>query len=1254
MSADSTLHEIAKEAFPYRWVVRSVVSFIVVLALFCLILAALSWRISIRYAPLVEANTELKQELTLFHLWFEEILLNDPSLAREVIWIHLENAKSHARTMLDGGVIRERTVLSLKKPRLRQSIRHLLSRVEVLEARARDRFDSGFENWAGSDAGQAFDGIFNAVLKDVDQLGSVLQGDLNQHLGQVRYLSLGMGGLILLFGGLALLLFHRYQKRLTREMARLNAIMMSTGEGVFGLDLEGRCIFVNPVCLKMMGYSNPKELLGREIHAVIHTPGRESQRASSGLNQSGKDANCPLCASFLKGEVVHVADDLFQRADGTLFSAEYRSHPILQEGEISGAVVTFADISKRKQAEAEMRLQDAALKAAANTVVITDPEGQIQWVNPAFTVNSGFSPEEALGQNPKVLKSGKHDADFYARLWNTIKGGEVWQGVFANRHKDGHLYHEDATITPVRNEEGQISAFIAVKQNISERVADQAARHKSEALLRATIDSTKDGILVVDDQGQVMTTNPRFKEMWQIPDTLFETRDDKQLLAYVLGQLQEPEVFLNKVQQLYRSRESDSGILHFKDGRVFERYSQPLIVEDHLSGRIWSFSDITSRTRAEKGIRQAHERLQHSESQMRDILNNAPMVVFLKDLDGRFLFVNPRHEKLFGVSSARLQGKSDFDVFPKEVAEKFRKNDQAVLAADQPMEMEERVSMGDGEQVYVSLKFPLKDSAGTPYGVCGMAIDITERKKAQQDLAEKTAFIDNILHSSPDLAIAATDMDFRIRYYNPVAEKIFGYTAHEAIGQTVQEIHTREKVDHARFDRAVEIVRQEGHYRYSVTDEKAGRQRVVESQVTGIKDRSGNLTGFVLMSRDVTQQRKLQEDLIRSKEEAETANRAKTLFLAHMSHEIRTPLNAILGMGDLLEETETTQEQRQFLETSRRASGTLLALVNDILDLSKIEAQQLDLVLTEFELERLVQGTLDIQKGPARDKEIDLVLEMDPKTPQAVRGDRDRLRQVFLNLLNNAIKFTSIGQVIFRVEAGEADWIHFSVRDSGIGIPPDRLESIFNPFVQADASTTRQFGGTGLGLTICQRLLQAMGGDIRVESTVGVGSTFFVSVPLPKVDLRVEESPEVSEVKGRGGNPSLTVKEGLKILLVDDSEDNLFLIQAFLKKTPHKIVTAMDGLQALKKFKSHDFDLVLMDMLMPVLDGYEATRRIRGWEKQEGRLPVTIMALTAQALKEDLDRTLTSGCDGHLTKPIKKLRLIQELERIAEEIERSS
>jgi signal transduction histidine kinase/CheY-like chemotaxis protein len=372
-----------------------------------------------------------------------------------------------------------------------------------------------------------------------------------------------------------------------------------------------------------------------------------------------------------------------------------------------------------------------------------------------------------------------------------------------------------------------------------------------------------------------------------------------------------------------------------------------------------------------------------------------------------------------------------------------------------------------------------------------------------------------------------------------------------------------------------------------------------------------------------------------AREQIAKLTQAKTEFLARMSHEIRTPMNALLGMVELLSETPLNDEQRKYLQVFQRAGDNLLNVINDILDFSKVEAGQIDLENIEFDLAQVIQEAIEIAAVRARAKGLALVNRIQPNVPTLLIGDPGRLRQILLNLLGNATKFTDRGELTVLVETDSDQPVpgalHFAVSDTGIGIPADRLSTIFDSFSQADASTTRKYGGTGLGLAISKRFVELMGGKIWAESKPGAGSTMHFTARFS-----VADAPKpVAE----GSAPVVIRNRGLRILLADDSEENRFLIRGYLKDSGCIIDEVENGAEAVEQFKQRAYDIVLLDAEMPVLDGYSATREIRAL----GATPIFL--LTAHALREARARSFEAGCTDHLTKPIKKATLLEAINK---------
>lgn len=501
-------------------------------------------------------------------------------------------------------------------------------------------------------------------------------------------------------------------------------------------------------------------------------------------------------------------------------------------------------------------------------------------------------------------------------------------------------------------------------------------------------------------------------------------------------------------------------------------------------------------------------------------------------------------------------------------------------------------------------------------------------------------------------AVIEFDIYGKILWANSNFLKLVKYDLDDIVGKHHRVFITNEEFQNLEYQsmwkQLSEGVSQSGEFKRVRKD---GTVVWIQGSYTPVRNVYGDVIKIIKMALDITEKKTLSENLAKKNKElqaavfkAKTATEAKTAFLANMSHEIRTPLNSIIGITDTLSETDLSTQQRSYVQILQRANYQLMTLINDILDLSKVEAGDIELRKSPFSLEDLLRELYEILNFRAKEKGLTLKLQLDENVPKHLLGDSDRLRQVLMNLVNNSIKFTDHGEVIIRVNTnmtGRPGNLLFSVEDTGIGVHRSKFRDIFKPFSQADSTMTRRFGGTGLGLSIARTLVDSMGGSIWLESELGVGSSFHFTVDIPAVPA--ESLPARKEYFAVNTDKPPHIPDRLRILIVDDVEDNRNLLGIYLQNTGHEILYADSGIEAVSLAAQISFDIILMDVQMPYMDGYEATQRIREFEKNKNRSRARIFACTANAFIEDQQKSIDAGCDMHLSKPVRKDTLLKSI-----------
>ena len=635
--------------------------------------------------------------------------------------------------------------------------------------------------------------------------------------------------------------------------------------------------------------------------------------------------------------------------------------------------------------------------------------------------------------------------------------------------------------------------------------------------------------------------------------------------------------------------------------------------------------------------------LEESRRFVTSVIEHLPNMVFVKDAASlRFVQFNKAGEDLTGIPREELLGRSDYDLFPEEEADFFTQKDRAALdgrilvdIVEEPIHTKHR-----GVRLLHTKKIPILDAQGRPRYLLGISEDITERQQLEQARRTLQQAIDRGMDG-----IALLDAEGRYTYMNPAHAAIYGYRVDDLLGQSWTVLY---HADWASFieQMAMPALQSDGHWQGEVVGKKrSGDFFHVEVSLALIGGGEAGGRTIVCTCRDITKRKSMERDLIAAKDAAEAAARAKAEFLATMSHEIRTPMNGVIGMTGLLLDTPLTKDQRDYAETVRRSGEALLAIINDILDFSKIEAGKLTLEVIDFDLRTTVEETLDLLAEQAHRKNLEIVGLIDASVSAALRGDPGRLRQILTNLIGNAVKFTDHGEVMLRVSTeAEQDRhvdVRFEVTDTGIGISPEEQARLFEPFSQADGSTTRKFGGTGLGLAISKQLVESMKGAIGVESRPGQGSRFWFTVRFEK-QSRAPIKPQA--VDGLSN---------LRICLIDDHATTRMLLEHHARLWGMTSASADNGPRALRMLKEaalsgHPFDFAILDMQIPGMDGLELAGRI----KADPLLQRTrLVLLTSLARRGDAKVAQERGFSAYLTKPIHQhqlydcLRLVRGGER---------
>ncbi len=861
-----------------------------------------------------------------------------------------------------------------------------------------------------------------------------------------------------------------------------------------------------------------------------------------------------------------------------------------------------------------------------NFVFMTDIDGNLTYYNKTLETALKISPNDSSGKSFLHMLTKESKETAFENYHMLLQGHKREYDLTLTNRKTFHLKTE-----PLKDERGNIIGVSGIATDVTERRKTQEELQESSEKYRFLVETMNDGIGISDKDFKLTYGNPRLAEMLgYLPNEMIGSHVTEFFADVKDLKLVKGDFFLKGDEgptsyEMYLKKKDESFICtHISPQPLFDG-------KGGFKGGFAVITDITKRKKAEDALRE-------SEEKFKTIFNKANDEIIYVDINGVVIDVNKKMEDIFGYARNEIIGKNitDFEIFTPEAWEKNMELFNDVINGKPTRLIEYEVRRKDGLKLFVEANATVIKKDGKPVGIITIIRDITERRKMEQALRESEGLYNNVFESISD-GILVLDPDFYYTYWNKGMEEISGVSRDDVInsGDQVWEVFPDLFDDSMRemLNKAMrgDVVEREAQYTI-----KNGRATFSSELYSPLRSTTGEIRGIVGVIRDITEQKNTEAALKKAKEDAEAATIAKSEFLANMSHEIRTPMNGVIGMTNLIIETRLNKEQREYAQTIKKSADSLLDVINDILDFSKIEAGQLSLERIDFDLRKIMEGITDLLAIRAHNKGLKFAFLMDNKVPSFVKGDPGRLKQILINLAGNAIKFTEIGEVIVRVTASKETeknvTLSFAVSDTGIGIPENMIEGLFESFSQVDASMTRKYGGTGLGLAISKQLAELMGGNIGIESKVGEGSVFRFEVVLKKqenVTESLEEDLRVQEIKGEN------------ILVVDDNEINRMVLKEQLKSWECRFDEAIDGILALDKLRNaveagDPFSIALIDMQMPNMGGQTLGQKIKSNPLLKD---MTMVMLTSIGQRGDAEMMREIGYADFLTKPIKPSKL---------------
>jgi len=895
-------------------------------------------------------------------------------------------------------------------------------------------------------------------------------------------------------------------------------------------------------------------------------------------------------------------------------------------------LLVIEDITERKGKEDSLKETQRETSDSLNIlldlmhapIIIWDTSMIIKRFNHKFELLSGYDSDEVIGRKLNFLFPKERIAATLELLKNHLEAEHIEVAEIDILTKDNHIKTVLWDSSHILDEDGK-NIIATISQDITNRRQSELALRKSESHLRTLVNTIPDLIWLKDTNGVFLSCNPMFERFFGAsePDIIGKTDYDfvdRKLADFFRDNDQ-------KALEAGKPTSNEEWVTFADDGhRAFlDTIKSPIYDSDGtVLGILGIGRDITERMLA-------GEKLQASEKRFRAIFDQAPVAIALLDTQDHPIISNLRLTKMIGYSSDEL-AKMMFTEFtyPEDIDKDLNQFTDLIAGKISGYNIEKRYIHKNGTLIWANLyTTTLNDSNGLIQEIIGMVEDITEKKKIHNEIKFQADLINNV-----GQAVIATDLLGKVTYWNNAAEKIYGWSSSEAIGQNIVDLTPARQSN----EQAIDILKKlssgktwAGEFYVRRKDGSSFPALVTD---TPILDSNGELTGIIGISSDITERKHAEMELIEAKEKAEESDRLKTAFLNNVSHEIRTPMNSIVGFSGFLNDPDLKPNKRQeFTDIIIKSSEHLLAIIDDIIRIASIESGQEKIQKNEININLICDLIKDQFSSKANEKNVTLSLIPGLTGDEAdIITDATKLTQILTNLIGNALKFTHQGYINYGYKLKNSQ-LEFYVEDSGIGIPLDMQEKVFDRFRQIETTATRNFGGSGLGLSISKAYVEILGGKMWLTSEMGKGSVFYFTIPYKKTNPK--KLPDIPSVKGL----DFEFKTTKTVLIAEDEISNFILLEEMLLDSGINIIRAVNGLEAVRLCQLNpNIDLVLMDIKMPEMDGYEATKRIK-----EFKPDLPIIAQTAYITEADRVKALACGCSDYISKPISKRLLLSKI-----------